>query len=88
LESFYIAISPNYLISLKNFIAPKKASKKKVELRPRTDVNEQTFVDTNEDIPPPAKPISKYHPIKQEPPVKDLPETTTNDQSIYSLSIF
>jgi hypothetical protein len=47
----------------------------------------------NEDIPPPAKPISKCHPIKQEsneqePPVKDLPETTTNDQSIYSLSIF
>jgi hypothetical protein len=47
----------------------------------------------NEDIPPPAKLISKCHPIKQEsneqePPVKDLPETTTNDQSIYSLSIF
>jgi hypothetical protein len=73
LENFYICISPNYLISLKDFFISNIPTEEEIEHDPTVTVNEQIF----DDIPTPAKCILKSDQLNQE-----HPETTTDDQSI------
>ncbi|CAF3768117.1 unnamed protein product [Adineta steineri] len=84
LENFYICISPNYLISLKDFFTSKIAIQKGVNRETIINANKQICNDMNNEIPPPAKFVSKY-PLKQESneeetSVDDDSEITTNDQ--------